>query len=69
MGREIFDSCGLHGKDAEVDAVKTKAGELWDLFHAGTNAPNTQGGRMYAIAKTKLEESVMWFVKGVSRSV
>ena len=68
MGKEIFESRGLQGKEAEVEAVKQKAGELWDLFNAGTNAPNTEGGRMYALAKTNLEQAVMWFVKGVSRS-
>jgi hypothetical protein len=68
MGKEIFESKGLQGKDALVDEVKTKAGELWDLI-PGTNEPGTEGGRYYALAKTHLEDAIMWFVKGVSRSV
>lgn len=69
MGKEVFESKGLNGKEELVEKVKAKAGELWDLFQEGTNEPGTEGGRMYALAKTNLEQSVMWFVKGISRSV
>lgn len=68
MGKEVFESRGLQGKEELVEKVKSKAGELWDLFHEGTNTPGTDGGRMYALAKTNLEQAVMWFVKGCSRS-
>ena len=69
MGKEVFESKGLNNKVELVEKVKAKAGELWDLYHSGTNEPGTEGGRMYALAKTNLEQSVMWFVKGCSRSV
>lgn len=68
MGIEVFESRGLHGKEELVEQVKAKAGELFDLINSATNDPGTEGGRMYALAKTNLEQSVMWFVKGVSRS-
>lgn len=40
--------------------IKTKAEELYELFDASTSP------REMALAKTKLEESVMWAVKGVT---
>lgn len=43
-----------------VNEIKDKAGELLSLMDA---APV---GREYSIAKTKLEEAVMWAVKGIT---
>lgn len=49
---------------ADIEAVKDKAQELYDLIDKYHN-PDT--GREAAIAKTKLEESVMWAVKGITK--
>lgn len=65
---DAFASMGLQGKEELVERAKAKAAELWDIFDEATNEPGTEGGRMYAVAKTNLEQAVMWFVKGVSRS-
>jgi hypothetical protein len=49
--------------DEEQDAValiKRKAGELLDVMQA------TGEGRELALAVTKLEECVMWAVKGIA---
>lgn len=43
--------------------IKDKAGELLDLFN---QYPNDTAGRELALARTKLEEAVMWAVKGVT---
>ena len=44
---------------ALVLEVKTKAGELFDLFSKTL-------GRETAVAKTNLEQAVMWAVKGIT---
>lgn len=44
--------------------IKQKADELEALFDE-VNTPNI--GREIALAKTKLEESIMWAVKGVTK--
>ena len=47
-----------------LDDIKTKAKELLDLY------PQLDGkgaGREISIAMTKLEESVMWAVKGITK--
>jgi len=43
-----------------VADIKASAGELYDLIEM---AP---AGREQSIAKTKLEEAVMWAVKGIT---
>jgi pyruvate-formate lyase-activating enzyme len=43
--------------------LKAKAQELYDLIDEG-GTPNNM--RMIALAKTKLEESIMWAVKGLT---
>jgi hypothetical protein len=70
MGKESFESRGFPADTSHlVDQVKQKAGELDDLYGQLSIEPGAEGGRMLALAKTNLEQSVMWFVKGVSRSV
>lgn len=44
----------------KVKAIKDKADELYELFVGVTD------GRMQALAKTKLEECIMWAVKGIT---
>ena len=44
--------------------IKMKASELHDLF--GKHESSGVGGREIAVAKTNLEQSVMWAVKGIT---
>lgn len=44
---------------SRIDQIKSKAEELYVLIDANQ-------GRACAVAKTKLEESVMWAVKGIA---
>jgi len=60
---DVFRSVQRELTDAEkatVSKLKDLAGELHELFSA--SAP----GREIAVAKTKLEEAVMWAVKGIT---
>ena len=53
--------------DAEIDAVRTmkdKAGELYSLFVVEGESKVDQ--RAMAVARTKLEEAVMWATKGMT---
>jgi hypothetical protein len=74
MGREVFESRGLGGRDALVEDIKTKAGELHDLLLQvdafttdGTSAVQTVNQRPAALARTNLEIAVMCAVKAISR--
>lgn len=62
--------------DAEkvyLDALKDKAQELYDLLEQGPNGlPGPVGtcgrtSRELALAKTNLEQAIMWAVKDVTR--
>jgi hypothetical protein len=44
-----------------MDCVKSKGQELWDLLNDGG------GSRELALAKTKVEEAVMWATKHITR--
>lgn len=78
MGREVFETRGLQGREALVEAIKVKAGELDDLLvqvaedrvsESGfVSSRSQQCHRMVAVARTNLEQAVMWAVKAVSRS-
>lgn len=46
---------------ALVERVKTKAEELYTIID------ETTGSREQSLAKTKLEESVMWAVKNITQ--
>ena len=48
------------GEKALHDAIKAKAATLEELFEM------TPPGREQAIAMTKLEEAVMWVIKGLT---
>ncbi len=53
----------------EIEEIRKAAAYVWTLFdNYGTNAPGTDAARYFALAKTHLETSVMYFTKGVSRS-
>jgi hypothetical protein len=51
------------GEKQTLASLKEKASELYDIFEQ-VNTPHI--GREIAVAKTKLEESVMWAVKGIT---
>jgi hypothetical protein len=46
-----------------LEDVKNKAQELYDILE---NVATPTNGRYIALAKTTLEESVMWGVKGIT---
>lgn len=50
-----------------VEEVKQKAAELLQAMSQVHCEPKGEHMRCFATAKTKLEEAVMWHVKGVSR--
>lgn len=50
-----------------IDAIKNKAGELYDLINDVIQENPSPVGREIALAKTKLEESIMWAVKGITK--
>jgi hypothetical protein len=57
--RELSDN-----EKSLMEEIKLKAGDLYNLFE---NVATTDNGREIALAKTKLEESVMWAVKGLTK--
>lgn len=65
-----FASLGLGGQESYVEDIKSKATALWiAIDRVGESRPTTEEAhRLKALAKTALEESVMWAVKAVSRS-
>lgn len=46
---------------SQMDEIKTKAEELYTLLEGAKSDP-----RMQSLAKTKLEESIMWIIKGMT---
>lgn len=61
--RELSDA-----EKAQIDAVKDKAFELLQSFDVPCTPEKAQAmGREMALARTKLEESVMWAVKGITK--
>lgn len=51
----------------KLEKIKDKAQELLDIYQDNSIRPfSADEARAVAIAKTKLEESVMWAVKGVT---
>ena len=65
--RELSDS-----EKREMENIKTIAGELYQAIEHNTKVgmPDPEGnsnGREMALAKTKLEESVMWAIKGLTK--
>lgn len=61
--RSVYRELNQEEKE-RLEVIKTKAQELYELF-----APLTPNNdlRQLALAKTKLEESVMWAVKGITK--
>lgn len=64
---DVFHSKYRELNDAEklkMEEIKLRAVEIYKIFEALATPDN---GREYAIAKTKLEESVMWAIKGLTK--
>jgi len=61
--RTTYRDLSPYEKDL-VESIKQKAELLYGLFNAV--APASGSTREIALAKTKLEEAVMWAVKGVT---
>lgn len=68
--KAAFDSRTLPTNGvSQIERIKEKAAYLWDELDSISIPPgNVEAGRLVASAKTRLEETVMWAVKGVSRS-
>ena len=56
--RELGDA-----EKAQIEALKTKAEELYEMMPVTRDAP---GAREMALARTNLEQSVMWAVKAIT---
>lgn len=56
--------------DAEktyLETLKNKAQELYDLIESGNPVQSVPPSREKALAKTNLEQAIMWAVKDVTR--
>jgi len=52
----------------QVERIKTKAEALWnEIDNIGVPHGDSEAGRLVSLAKTSLEETVLWGVKAVSR--
>jgi hypothetical protein len=52
---------------AYLEALKDKAQELYDLIETGNPTQSVPPSREKALAKTNLEQAIMWAVKDVTR--
>lgn len=50
----------------EIELIKNKADELLHEFNMCTNMQLNPDPRMIALAKTNLEQAVMWAVKAIT---
>ena len=54
-------------QQAQMAAIKDKAAELMDLFQAAVPAEErSEKSRCMNVARTNLEQAIMWAVKGVT---
>lgn len=52
----------------QTQAIKQKAEELLELFNQSVpSEQRSEASRLMNIARTNLEQSIMWAIKGVSR--
>lgn len=65
---KVFESRGLNGQEQQVEKIKVAAALLFDQIDAISCPPGTDAGRLAALAKTKLELTVMCAVKALSRN-
>jgi hypothetical protein len=67
--RAMFESRGFTTEQQTtlVEEIKDLAATLYDKIDSVTNVNQTEASRLVALAKTSLEETVMWATKAVSR--
>jgi hypothetical protein len=65
--KKVFESRGLNGQEELVERIKFEAECLYTAMEA-VPVPNPESARLMALAKTSVEEAVMWAVKSVSRN-
>lgn len=64
----VFESRGLNGLEPNVEALKRAAAHfMWEIDQIPHHNPE-ELLRYKSLAKTSLEESVMWAVKACSRT-
>ena len=56
-----------HEEKVSIEDIKDKAQSLYDIFELANKSNEENSGREIALAKTKLEESVMSAVKGITK--
>jgi len=67
--KKVFESRGLDGQEEHVARIKAAAEALWDeLDNISVYPGNSEGMRLISLAKTSLEQTVMWGVKSLSRN-
>lgn len=55
------------GEKTAMQSIKDDALDLWKVFDAlGSDTTDGDRRRCYALAKTKIEEAVMWAIKGLT---
>lgn len=69
VAARTFESRGLNGQEELVAELKDDASSFLARINQIEVAPdNREAARLVALAKTTLEESVMWAVKAISRN-
>lgn len=66
--KAVFESrvFGSEQSTVQVENIKTQAAMLLDAINE-IPTPNAEAGRLASLAKTSIEETVMWATKAVSR--
>ena len=68
--KNVFRSAYRELSDEEkekMEIIKNKAQELYDLIESVVEQNPSEQARYISLAKTKLEESIMWAVKGITK--
>lgn len=65
----MFDNIPMNeGQQKQTSDIKAKAQELLDVFNSVIPTDErSEASRLMAIARTNLEQCIMWAVKAVSR--
>lgn len=69
LALSIFNGRNMGDEQTRIkEKAMYMAAELFDVFHNAQDANGSDSSnRMYALAKTNLEQSLMWFTKALSR--
>jgi hypothetical protein len=62
----VFRELTANQKDA-IAAIKETAAKLYAMYDRALSEDAANAPREIALSKTKLEESVMWAVKGITK--